>query len=47
MGEAQGGQLGFRVPLGCGKEILPSIDAEAVEAAEEFLGCAFDDFAES
>lgn len=32
--EAQGGQLGIRVSLCCGKEILPSIETQTVEAAE-------------
>ena len=46
VGEAEGGELGIGVSLGGGHEVFPAIDAETAEAAEEYFGSAFDDFAE-
>ena len=47
VGEAEGGELGVWISLGGGHQVLPAIDAEPAKAAEEFLGSAFDDLAES
>ena len=47
MGKSEGGELGIWIALGGDDQVLPAIDAEPAEAAEKFLGCASDDFAES
>ena len=47
MGKSEGGELGIWISLRGGHQVFPTIDAEATEAAEKFLGCASDDFAES
>ncbi len=47
VGETEGGELGVWVAICGSDQIFPAIDAETVEAAEEFLGSAFNDFTKS
>lgn len=47
VGQSEGGELGLWISLRRSHQVFPAIDAEPVEAAEEFLGSASDDFAES